>query len=146
MSDSRTGLQYEPMALAAVAEAQLGLGDLEGAPASAYAGRRGGRARRHAPLRGADPHDPGLRALALARPAEAGAELDRALELIGDDFVTFVPRVSEARADLHGMHGRAAARDESLRDALEGYERIGADGHARRVRDRLAGRVGTTVD
>jgi hypothetical protein len=56
------------------------------------------------------------------------------------------PAVSEARADQHGMHGRVAARDESLRDALEGYERIGAQGHARRVRDRLAGAVGATVE
>ena len=85
-------------------------------------------------------------ALSRAHPAEAGAELDRALELIGDDFVSFVPRVSEARADLHGMHGRAADRDQPLREALDGYERIGAHGHARRVRLLLAGRVGTAVE
>ena len=60
--------------------------------------------------------------------------------------MSFVPRVSEARADLHGMHGRAAARDESLRDALDGYERIGARGHARRVREQLAGPVGRAVE
>jgi len=86
-----------------------------------------------------------LRAPRRWEQAEAGAELDRALKLIGDDFVSFVPRVSEARADLHGMHGRAAARDQLLREALEGYERIGAHGHARRVRDRLAGRVGSAA-
>lgn len=34
----RTGLQYEPLALAAVAEAQLVLGDLDGARASARRG------------------------------------------------------------------------------------------------------------
>ena len=130
MSASRTGLQYEPMALAAVAEARLGLGDLEGARASALRGAevaaRAGTRRFEAQIRT-------ILGCALSRsdPAQAGAELDRALELIGDDFVTFIPRVSEARADLHGMHGRAAARDESLRDALEGYERIGAQGHAR---------------
>jgi hypothetical protein len=44
------------------------------------------------------------------------------------------------------MHGRVAARDESLRDALEGYKRIGTQGHARRVSDRLAGGVGATVE
>ena len=59
--------------------------------------------------------------------------------------MSFLPRVSEARADLHGMHGRAAARDQLLREALEGYERIGAHGHARRVCDRLAGRVGSAA-
>ena len=146
MSASRTGLQYEPLALAAVAEAQLGLGDREGARASAQRGAdvaaRSNTRRFEAQCRvmlG--------RVLSRAHPAEAGSELDRALELIGDDFVSFVPRVSEARADLHGMHGRAAApREQLLREALEGYERIGAHGHARRVRDRLAGGVGTAVE
>jgi hypothetical protein len=85
------------------------------------------------------------RALSRSHPPAAGAALARALELIGDDFVSVVPRVSEARADLHAMHGRAAARDQLLREALSGYERIGAHGHARRVRDRLAGRVGSAA-
>jgi hypothetical protein len=142
MSASRTGLQYEPLSLAAVAEAQLGLGDPEGARASAARGAevaaRAGTRRFEAQCRtilGC--------ALSRARPAEAAAELDRALELMGDDFVAFVPRVSEARADLHG---RAGVRDQLLREALEGYERIGAHGHARRVRARLAGGVGAAVE
>ena len=57
-----------------------------------------------------------------------------------------MPRIDEALGDLAEMHGRAAARDELLREALDGYERIGATGHARRVRDRLAGRAGTAVE
>jgi adenylate cyclase len=145
MSASRTGLQYEPLALAAVAEAQLGLGDTEGARASAERGADVA-AREHMRRFEAQCRVILGRALSRSQPTEAGAELDRALELIGDDFVSFVPRVSEARADLHAMHGRAAARDQLLREALSGYERIGAHGHARRVRDRLAGRVGTAVD
>ena len=60
--------------------------------------------------------------------------------------MAFVPRVSEARADLHGMHGRAGAREQLLREAFDGYARIGAHGHARRVGLLLAGRVGTAVE
>jgi ATP/maltotriose-dependent transcriptional regulator MalT len=137
MSASRTGLPYEPLALAAVAEAQLGLGDLEGARASAL---RGAEVAEAAHTRRFEAQCRVILGCALSRahPTEAGAQLDRALELIGDNFLAFEPRVSEARADLHGMHGRPAARDASLRDALDGYERIGARGHARRVRDRLA--------
>ena len=145
MSASRTGLQYEALSLAAVAEAQLRLGDLESARASAA---RGAEVAERAGTRRFEAQCRTILGCALSRsdPAEAGAQLDRALDLIGDDFVSFVPRVSEARADLHETHGRATDRDGSLRDALEGYERIGAHGHARRVRDRLAGRVGTAVD
>jgi len=144
MSASRTGLQYEPLALAAVAEAQLGLGDLEGARASA---QRGADLAARADMRRFEAQCRVILGCALTRshPAEADAELGRALELIGDDFVSYLPRVSEARADLHGMHGRTPARDQLLREALEGYERIGAHGHARRMRDRLAGRVGSAA-
>jgi hypothetical protein len=83
------------------------------------------------------------RALARTHPDAGNAQLDLALELIADDFLAFVPQVTEARAELDG---RPAARDRWLGEALAGYERIGAHGHARRVRGLLAGEVGTAVE
>jgi hypothetical protein len=76
-------------------------------------------------------------ALSQARPTEARAEIEHSRELAGDDYVSLQPRAVEALADLAEMHGRREACERQLREALRLYEQIGADGHARRLRDRL---------
>jgi len=48
--------------------------------------------------------------------------------------------------DLAAMHDPEQSYERQLRVALEGYERIGATGHARRLREQLAGRSGTAVE
>jgi len=145
MNDTRTGMQYEPLSLAALAEAQLGLDDMEGACETAERGAE------VAARYGMRTHQGQCRmvlgrALTRPRPPEARAELDRALELIGADYVALEPRIHEALADLAAMHGDEQSYERQLRVALEGYERIGATGHARRLRERLAGRTGTAVE
>jgi hypothetical protein len=86
------------------------------------------------------------RALSRSRPADARAELNRALELIGTDYVVLEPRIREALADLDAMHGAEHSCQPQLRAALEGYEHIGATGHARRLRERLAGPAGKPAE
>jgi class 3 adenylate cyclase/tetratricopeptide (TPR) repeat protein len=142
MRATRTGLQYEPLLLGALAEAQLGLGDMEAARESAERGA--GVAGRHGMRRFEAQCRLALgRALSRSDAARARAELERALELIGEDAVAFRPKVGEALADLAELHAGPAAECEArLREALEDYERIGAHGHARRVRERLGRRLG----
>jgi len=145
MSDMRTGMQYEPLSLAALAEAQLGLDDPEGASETS---KRGAEV---AARYGMRTHEGQCRmvlgrALTRSRPTEARAELDRALELIGADYVALEPRIHEALADLAAIHGPEQSYERQLRVALEGYERIGATGHARRLRERLAGRTGMALE
>jgi hypothetical protein len=86
------------------------------------------------------------RALSRPRPSEARAELDRALALIGDDYLAIAPRIHEALADLAEMHGRQQEHERRLHQALGVYERIGATGHARRLRERLVSRAATGVE
>jgi class 3 adenylate cyclase/tetratricopeptide (TPR) repeat protein len=145
MKESRTGMQYEPLTLAALAEAQLGLDDLDGAQEKA---RRGAELAARYGMRTHEGHCRMVlgRALARSHPAEAREELNRALELIAADFAVLKPRVHETLADLEAMHGSEKSCEQQLRVALEGYERIGAAGHARRLRKRLAGRAGTAVE
>jgi len=145
MSDTRTGMQYEPLSLAVVAEAQLGLEEPEDARQTAERGAE------VAARYGMRTHEGQCRmvlgrALTRSRPTEAGAELDRALELIGADYVALEPRIHEALADLAAMHDPEQSYERQLRVALEGYERIGATGHARRLRERLAGRTGMALE
>ena len=145
MNDTRTGMQYEPLALAALAEGQLERDDMEGASETAERGVQ--LAARY----GMRTHEGQCRmvlgrALTRSRPTEARAELDRALELIGTDYVALEPRIHEALADLAAMHDPEQSYERQLRPALEGYERIGATGHARRLREQIAGRTGTAVE
>ncbi len=145
MSDTRTGMQYEPLSLAAVAEAQLGLGDAEGARETA---ERGAELAARYGMRTHEGHCRTMLGRALSRygPTEARAELERALELVADDYVALVPRIHEALGDLAEMHDGEPESERRLREALRVYERIGANGHARRLRERLAGRAGTAVE
>ena len=145
MSDTRTGMQYEPLSLAAMAEAQLGLGDVEGARETA---ERGAELAARYGMRTHEAYCRTMlgRALSRSRPTEARAELDHALELAADDYVALVPRIHEALGDLAEMHDGEPASERRLREALRVYERIGANGHAGRLRERLAGRANTAVD
>ena len=125
MRDTRTGMQYEPLSLAAIAEAQLALGDAESARDMA---RRGAEV---AARYGMRTHESACR-LILGRasiesdPDAARAELERALELTGDDWSCLAPQVHEALGALDG--------EAHLREALRLYELTGAHGHARRLR------------
>jgi class 3 adenylate cyclase/tetratricopeptide (TPR) repeat protein len=145
MNDRRTGMQYQPLSLAAMAEAQLGLGDDEGARDTA---ERGAELAARYSMRTHEGHCRMVlgRALAHSRPAEARAELDRALELVGADYLVLEPRIHEALAALDAMHGPQQSDEPQLRFALESYERIGATGHASRLRERLAGRAATAIE
>jgi adenylate cyclase len=145
MRDTRTGLQYEPLSLAVVAEAQLGLGDAEEACRTA---RRAAETAARYEMRGYE----GLsrlilgRALLRSRATEARAELERALGLAGDDFVAIVPRIHEALGELADLHDGDRAGEAQLREALRGYDQIGATGYARRLREQIAGRAGSAVE
>jgi tetratricopeptide (TPR) repeat protein len=145
MNDRRTGMQYEPLSLAALAEAQLGLGDDEGARETAD---RGAELAARYGMRTHEAHCRTMlgRALSRSRPTEARAELDHALELVADDYVALVPRIHEALADLAEIHDGDSASERRLREAIRIYERIGAYGHAGRLRERLAGRANTAVE
>jgi hypothetical protein len=145
MNDRRTGMQYEPLALATLAEGMIGLDDLDGAQETA---RRGAEVAARYSMRTHEGHCRMVlgRALAHSRPAEARAELGRALELIGADYLAIEPRIHEALADLDAMHGPKQSHEPQLRLALESYERIGATGHASRLRGRLAGRTPTAIE
>ena len=145
MSDTRTGMQYEPRSRAAVAEARLELDDIEGAREAA---ERGAEVAARYGMRTHEGHCRTMlgRALSRSRPTEARKECDRALELIGTDYVAIEPRIHEALADLAEMHGREQECERQLREALRVYGRIGAHGHARRLRERLAGRAATAVE
>src|SRR3954452_3266197 len=136
IKSTRTGMQYEAFALAIIAEAHLGLGDAE--PARAAAGRGAETAARYG-MRGHEAHCRLMlgRSLSRSRPSDARAELEHARELAGDDYISLVPRLHEALGDLAEMHDRREACERQLRQALHLYESVGADGHARRLRDRL---------
>jgi tetratricopeptide (TPR) repeat protein len=134
---TRTGMQYEPLSLAASAGARLGLGDVDAARAEA---QRGAEVGARYGMRTHEGHCRLMlgRALSPSRPSEARAELEHALELVGNDYLACVPPIHEALAALAGMHGRDEASERHLQLALRLYERIGADGHVQRLRDRLA--------
>jgi class 3 adenylate cyclase/tetratricopeptide (TPR) repeat protein len=138
MKGTRTGLQYEPLALAALAEAQLGLGDFHAARTSAERGAE------LAVRYGMRTHEGQCRlmlgrALSRSSPTEARAELEHALELVADDYLAVLPRIHEALGDLAETHGDDQERGRRLREALQVYERIGAGVPAQALRDRLAG-------
>jgi hypothetical protein len=72
-------------------------------------------------------------ALLPERPGEARTELDRALELAGEDGPLHTPHVLLAFADLAGLQGDEAERLRQLEQAHRLFEQHGATGHARRV-------------
>jgi hypothetical protein len=74
------------------------------------------------------------RALAvLERPAEAKAELERAIELAGDDGPAYIAHALVALADLARRQGDDRERRLRLEEAHRLFKQQGATGHARRV-------------
>jgi len=142
--ETRTGMQYEPLHWGVVAEAQLGLGDVTAARETAT---RGAELAARYRMRGYEAQCRWVlgRALASSNGIEARAELEHALELAGDDAVVLVARIYEALGELAAEQGDEAQAERRSRDALARYERTGATGHARRLRDRPTEREGAAT-
>jgi tetratricopeptide (TPR) repeat protein len=137
MRATRTGLAFEAFVLSAVAEARRGLGDLAGARAAAAEGATiaAGRGTR---LQEAVCRMSLGRAVLQENPDAARAELERALELAGDDGPAHVPHILVAFADLAHLHGDHAERLRLLEEARRHFSEQGATGHARRVAGDIA--------
>jgi tetratricopeptide (TPR) repeat protein len=137
MRATRTGLAFEAFVLSAVAEARRGLGDLAGARAAAAEGATiaAGRGTR---LQEAVCRMSLGRAVLQENPDDARAELERALELAGDDGPAHVPHILVAFADLAHLHGDHAERLRLLEEARRHFSEQGATGHARRVAGDIA--------
>jgi class 3 adenylate cyclase/tetratricopeptide (TPR) repeat protein len=138
MRETRTGLQYRAILLRLLAEARLGVHDIEGALAAATEGAS------TAAAQGACVQEAGCRltrgrALLAERPGDARAELERAIELAGEDGLVVIPRVLVALAELAGLRGDEEERLRQLEQARRLFEQQGATGHARRVAAQIAG-------
>jgi hypothetical protein len=70
--------------------------------------------------------------------SDARAELERAIELVGEDGRVYVPHVLLALADLAHVLGDHTERLRRLEEAQRRFERHGATGHARRVAANIA--------
>jgi class 3 adenylate cyclase/tetratricopeptide (TPR) repeat protein len=137
MRETRTGLQYEAVLLRELAAARLGLDDVEGAHTAAAEGAA------TAAARGARVQEAGCRlmlgrVLLPERPADARAELERALELAGEDAPLYIPQILLALADLAVRRGDERGRLRRLEAAHRVFEQQGATGHARRVATDIA--------
>jgi tetratricopeptide (TPR) repeat protein len=136
--DAHTGLAFESFFLWQLAEARLGLHDAEGARAVAAegattAGMQGARVREAACRLTLG------RALLLQdRTSVARVELDRVLELAGEDGPVYIPHALLALADLVGLQGDDGERRRQLQHAHSLFEQQGATGHARRVGAQIA--------
>jgi tetratricopeptide (TPR) repeat protein len=132
MRETRTGLQYEAVLLRDLAAARLGLEDVDGAHAAAAEGAA------TAAAQGARVQEAGCRimlgrALLADRRGDAHAELERALELAGEDGPVHTPHALVALAELAGLQGDERGRLRRLEQAHRLFEQQGATGHARRV-------------
>jgi class 3 adenylate cyclase/DNA-binding SARP family transcriptional activator len=130
---SGTGLHWEALLVGQRAMAQLGLGDPAGAlataaEAAAIAAERGARMQQ-----ALSSWVLGDALVKLDRPDDAKAELDRAIELAGEDGPVYIPHVLLALADLAGGRGDERECLRQLKEAHRLFERHGATGHARRV-------------
>jgi tetratricopeptide (TPR) repeat protein len=132
------GLQWGGIIHALLALGHLGLGDVdrahaaaaEGVAAASEVGSRVHEATCHGILG---------RALTLQdRPTEARAELERALELAGEDGPVIVPHVKLTLAEIAARAGDRAERLRQLERARQLFEQQGAIGHARRVATQIA--------
>jgi hypothetical protein len=84
-----------------------------------------------------------LRSDGAAARESAEAALARAAALIEQSGAKLLaPSLCEWRAELAAVLGDEAAREALLREAREGYERIGAPGHASRLAGEHAARTG----
>jgi class 3 adenylate cyclase/DNA-binding winged helix-turn-helix (wHTH) protein len=128
-----TGLQWEALLLSQRGFAQLGLNDPKGAREAAELGAVAA-ARCGARIQEVLARWTLGRALAmLEQPAEAKAELERAIELAGEDGPVYIPHALLALADLAGRKGDGGERRMRLEEARRLFEQHGATGHARRV-------------
>ncbi|MDP9134260.1 MAG: AAA family ATPase, partial [Actinomycetota bacterium] len=131
--ETGTGLQWEALLLSQRALARLGLDDPEGACASAKQGAAA------AAKRGARMQEVGCRwalgraLVRLERRDEGKAELERAIELAGEDGPVYIPHALLALADLADLQGDDRERLRLLKEAHRLFERHGATGHARRA-------------
>jgi class 3 adenylate cyclase/tetratricopeptide (TPR) repeat protein len=126
----RAGLAYEDQLLNLLAEAHLGLGDVESARATASDAVAGSRRRgeRFWELMGQLTL---ARALVAARDAAsadaAAAALDRAFALVAETgAVSMDPFIRVALADLERARGDEGARERALNEARRLFEAIGA--------------------
>ena len=133
--EGRVGHVYEALWLGPLAEARLALHDVQGAHAAAAEGAA------TAVTVGARVHEASCR-LSLGRallgesPDDAKTELDRALELVGEDGAVLIPYILLALAEL--AEGDDRARLSHLAQAQQLFEQQGANGHARRIAARIA--------
>jgi class 3 adenylate cyclase len=131
----------EPDLLAQLAMARCGLGDLEGARASAERARALASERRLG--FGRISADQAMARLALAEPRpdglrEAAADLGGAISGASElGFVSPLPDLHELHAQLAEALGDAELRLAALRDALHVYEGMGAPLQVERIRTQL---------
>jgi DNA-binding SARP family transcriptional activator/tetratricopeptide (TPR) repeat protein len=135
--EGRVGRVYEALWLGLLAEARLALHDVQGAHAAAAEGAA------TAVTAGARVHEAACR-LSLGRallrdsPGDAQTELDRALELVGEDGAVLIPHILLALVDLAAVQVDGRERLTHLEQAHQLFEQQGASGHARRVAARIA--------
>jgi hypothetical protein len=126
----RAGLAYEDQLLNLLAEAQLGLGDVESARATAGEAVVGSRRRgeRFWELMGQLALARALVAAGGAASADAAAvALGRAFALVAETgAVSMDPFIRVALADLERARGDEAARERALSEARRLFEAIGA--------------------
>ena len=126
-----------PLVLAGLAEAHLALGELSEAVATAREGADLGSA-------GGCLYNEALAQLALAAAllatdgvvprAEIESALERAEHLAASiEGSALSPRIRELRGRLAAAVGDASSSDRTLREALDLYRAIGANGHAERL-------------
>jgi DNA-binding SARP family transcriptional activator len=130
--ESHSGMQAEDQLLSQLAIARLGLGDLAGARTAAA------EAVALAARRGMQVHEALCRsalgtALVQDSPGEAKTELERAIELAGEDGALHVGPSLVALAMVAGAQGDEPERLRRLEEAHRLFEQQGATAHARRI-------------
>jgi class 3 adenylate cyclase len=135
--EGRVGHVFEALWLVLLAEARLALRDVQGAHAAAAEGAAA------AVSVGARVHEAACRlslgrALLRESPGNARTELERALDLVGEDGAVLIPHILLALVDLAGVRGDGRERLSHLEQAHQLFEQQGASGHARRVAARIA--------
>jgi class 3 adenylate cyclase/DNA-binding SARP family transcriptional activator/tetratricopeptide (TPR) repeat protein len=135
--EGRIGHVYEALWLGLLAEARLARHDVEGAHAAATEGAAA------AVTVGARVHEASCRlslgrALLRESPGDAQTELERALELVGEDGAVLIPHILLALVDLASVQADGREHLSHLEQAHQLLEHQGASGHARRVAARIA--------
>ena len=132
---SSVGNWIAPPLLAQLAEAELGLGEIEAAR------------RTHAQARDAGPRDARTARPCACAPGYGGVpgatrirrDLDDALALCDRNGTpAWEPLIREEAARLHALCGESHPAAQEKRAALELYTNLGATGHAARLRGKLA--------